>query len=136
MLVDDATVEVENIHRNHTPGKSLIVAILDGASQIATPTLVGTLSICVVFFPVVLLRGVARYLFPPLALGVVAAMLTSYLLSRTLVRRWPLICCPSLATKARPPALRAVSSKDSNTASSVSEKPTAGRLRASSRIGG
>src|ERR1700726_437686 len=73
MLVDDATVEVENIHRNHTPGKPLIVAILDGASQIATPTLVGTLSICVVFFPVVLLSGVARYLFPPLALSVVYA---------------------------------------------------------------
>ncbi len=85
MLVDDATVEIENIHRNHTPGKPLVVAILDGAAQIATPTLVGTLSICVVFFPVVLLSGVARFLFPPLAIAVVFAMLTSYLLSRTLV---------------------------------------------------
>jgi multidrug efflux pump subunit AcrB len=85
MLVDDATVEVENIHRNHAMGKPLVVAILDGASQIATPTLVGTLSICIVFFPVVLLRGVARFLFTPLALAVVFAMLTSYLLSRTLV---------------------------------------------------
>ena len=85
MLVDDATVEVENIHRNHTPGKHLVTAILEGAAQIATPTLVGTLSICVVFFPVVLLAGVARFLFPPLALAVVAAMLTSYLLSRMLV---------------------------------------------------
>ena len=64
MLVDDATVEVENIHRNHTPGKPLVTAILEGAAQIATPTLVGTLSICVVFFPVVLLSGVARYPFP------------------------------------------------------------------------
>ena len=97
MLVDDATVEVENIHRNHTPGKPLVTAILEGASQIATPTLVGTLSICVVFFPVVLLSGVARYLFPPLALAVVAAMLTSYLLSRTLVPAMASICCPSLA---------------------------------------
>ena len=61
MLVDDATVEVENIHRNHTQGKPLITEILEGASQIATPTLVGTLSICIVFFPVVLLRGVGRY---------------------------------------------------------------------------
>jgi CzcA family heavy metal efflux pump len=85
MLVDDATVEIENIHRNHAMGKSLVVAILDGASQIATPTLVGTLSICIVFFPVVLLTGVARFLFTPLALAVVFSMLTSYLLSRTLV---------------------------------------------------
>jgi multidrug efflux pump subunit AcrB len=85
MLVDDATVEVENIHRNHAMGKPILVAIIDGASQIATPTLVGTLSICIVFFPVVLLSGVARFLFTPLALAVVYAMLTSYLLSRTLV---------------------------------------------------
>jgi multidrug efflux pump subunit AcrB len=85
MLVDDATVEVENIHRNHAMGKPLLAAILDGAQQIATPTLVGTLSICIVFFPVVLLGGVAKFLFTPLALAVVFAMLTSYLLSRTLV---------------------------------------------------
>jgi CzcA family heavy metal efflux pump len=85
MLVDDATVEVENIHRNHAMHKPLLVAILDGAHQIATPTLVGTLSICIVFFPVVLLTGVARFLFTPLAFAVVFAMLTSYLLSRTLV---------------------------------------------------
>jgi multidrug efflux pump subunit AcrB len=85
MLVDDATVEIENIHRNHATGKPLLVAILDGASQIATPTFVGTVAICIVFFPVVLLAGVARFLFTPLALAVVYAMLTSYLLSRTLV---------------------------------------------------
>src|SRR6202158_31670 len=85
MLVDDAPVEVGNLHRNHVMNKPLLVAILDGAHQIATPTLVGTLSICIVFFPVVLLSGVARFLFTPLALAVVYAMLTSYLLSRTLV---------------------------------------------------
>jgi multidrug efflux pump subunit AcrB len=85
MLVDDATVEIENIHRNHAMNKPLLIAILDGASQIATPTFVGTLSICIVFFPVVLLNGVARFLFTPLAFSVVFAMLTSYLLSRTLV---------------------------------------------------
>jgi CzcA family heavy metal efflux pump len=85
MLVDDATVEVENIHRNQALDKPLLVAILDGASQIATPTFVGTLAICIVFFPVVLLTGVAKFLFTPLALSVVFAMLTSYLLSRTLV---------------------------------------------------
>src|SRR4051812_34243551 len=85
MLVDDATVEVENIHRNRHMGKPLTVAILDGAHQIAVPALAATLTICVVFFPVVLLEGPARFLFTPLALGVVISMMASYLLSRTLV---------------------------------------------------
>ena len=85
MLVDDATVEIENIHRNHAMGKPLLRAIVDGAAQIAAPAFVGTLAICIVFFPVVLLTGVARFLFTPLAMAVVYAMLTSYLLSRTLV---------------------------------------------------
>ena len=85
MLVDDATVEVENIHRNRGLGKPLTVAILDGARQVAVPAIVATLSICVVFFPVVLLYGPAKYLFTPLAFAVVVAMLASYLLSRTLV---------------------------------------------------
>ena len=85
MLVDDATVAIENIHRHHAMHKPLLVAILDGSSEIATPALIGTLAICIVFFPVVLLYGVARYLFTPLALAVVYSMLTSYLLSRTLV---------------------------------------------------
>jgi len=85
MLVDDATVEVENIHRNRGMGKPLTVAILDGARQVAVPAIVATLSICVVFFPVVLLFGPAKFLFTPLALSVVIAMLASYLLSRTLV---------------------------------------------------
>ena len=65
--------------------KPLLTAILDGARQIATPTAVGTLAICIVFFPVVLLTGVARFLFTPLALAVVFAMLTSSFLSRSLV---------------------------------------------------
>jgi multidrug efflux pump subunit AcrB len=85
MLVDDATVEVENIHRNRHLGRPLTVAILTGAQQIAVPAIVATLAICIVFFPVVLLVGPARYLFVPLALAVVLAMLASYLLSRTLV---------------------------------------------------
>lgn len=85
MLVDDATVEIENIHRNRHMGKRLTVAILDGASQIATPAIVATLAICIVFFPVVLLTGPAKFLFSPLALAVVIAMMASYLLSRTLV---------------------------------------------------
>ena len=85
MLVDDATVEVENINRNQHMGKPLTVAILDGARQIAVPAIVATLSICIVFFPVVLLQGPAKYLFTPLAMAVVYSMLASYLLSRTLV---------------------------------------------------
>src|SRR5437899_1010043 len=85
MLVDDATVEVENIHRNRHLGKPITVAILDGAQQIAVPALAATLTICVVFFPVVLLEGPAQFLFTALALGVVISMLASYLLSRTLV---------------------------------------------------
>ena len=85
MLVDDATVTVENIHRNRALGKPLTVAIVDGAREIATPALMATLAICIVFFPVVLLTGPSRFLFAPMALSVVMAMLASYFLSRTLV---------------------------------------------------
>jgi multidrug efflux pump subunit AcrB len=85
ILVDDATVEVENIHRNLAMGKDLRTAILDGAQQIAVPAFVATLCICIVFLPMFMLGGVARYLFVPLAEAVVFAMLASYLLSRTLV---------------------------------------------------
>src|SRR5580698_10047255 len=85
MLVDDATVEVENIHRNRSLGHPLTVAILRGASQIALPAIMATLAICIVFFPVTLLTGPARYLFVPMALSVVFSMLASYVLSRTLV---------------------------------------------------
>ncbi len=85
ILVDDATVEIENTHRNLAMQKPLVRAVLDGASQIAVPTFVSTLSICIVFVPVLLLTGTAQYLFTPLAMAVVFAMLASYLLSRTLV---------------------------------------------------
>jgi multidrug efflux pump subunit AcrB len=85
ILVDDATVEIENTHRNLAMGKPLVRAVLDGASQIAVPTFVSTLSICIVFVPVLLLTGTAQYLFTPLAMAVVFAMMASYLLSRTLV---------------------------------------------------
>ena len=85
ILVDDATVEIENIHRNLGMGKPIVRAILDGAMQIATPAFVSTLCICIVFVPVVFLTGAARYLFTPLALAVVLSMMASYLLSRTLV---------------------------------------------------
>src|SRR5580658_773830 len=85
ILVDDATVEIENINRNIDQGKEIVQAILDGAQQIAVPALVSTLSICIVFVPMFFLSGVARYLFVPLAEAVCFAMLASYLLSRTLV---------------------------------------------------
>jgi multidrug efflux pump subunit AcrB len=85
ILVDDATVEIENIHRNLHQRKRLVQAILDGASQIAVPAFVSTLCICIVFVPVVFISGSAKYLFIPLGMAVVFAMLTSYLLSRTLV---------------------------------------------------
>lgn len=85
ILVDDATVEIENIHRNLHLGKRLVPAILDGAQQIATPAFVATLCICIVFVPVVFITGAARSLFVPMAMAVVFAMLTSYFLSRTLV---------------------------------------------------
>jgi CzcA family heavy metal efflux pump len=85
ILVDDATVEIENINRNLEEGKEVEEAILDGAAQIAVPAFVSTLSICIVFVPMFFLTGVARYLFVPLAEAVVFAMLASYLLSRTIV---------------------------------------------------
>ncbi|MHB8849335.1 MAG: efflux RND transporter permease subunit, partial [Burkholderiales bacterium] len=85
ILVDDATVTIENINSHLEQGKDVHAAILDGAHQIAIPALVSTLSICIVFAPMFLLGGVARFLFVPMAEAVVFAMLASYLLSRTLV---------------------------------------------------
>ena len=85
ILVDDATVTIENIERFLEEGKDLHTAILEGAGQISIPALVSTLCICIVFIPMFLLSGVAKYLFVPLAEAVVFAMLASYILSRTLV---------------------------------------------------
>ena len=85
ILVDDATVEIENTHRNMAEKKPLVRAILDSAQQVAAPAFVSTLSICIVFIPVVLLTGAAKYLFTPLAMAVAFAMMASYFLSRTLV---------------------------------------------------
>jgi multidrug efflux pump subunit AcrB len=85
ILVDDATVEIENVHRNIGMGKPIVRAILDGAQQIATPAFVATLCICIVFIPVVFISGAAKSLFTPLAMAVVFAMMSSYFLSRTLV---------------------------------------------------
>jgi len=85
LLVDNATVTIENIHRNQALGKSLTVAILDGCAEVVTPLTVATLAICIVFLPVFLLTGPARFLFIPLGLTVVLAMLASYVLSFTIV---------------------------------------------------
>jgi multidrug efflux pump subunit AcrB len=87
MLVDDATVEIENTHRNLALGakKPLATAILDSAEQVAVPALISTMCICIVFVPVTLLSGSAKFIFTPLALNVVLAMIASYGLSRTLV---------------------------------------------------
>jgi multidrug efflux pump subunit AcrB len=94
VLVDDATVELENVHRNFGFNKPLRQAILDGAAQIATPAFVSTLAVCIVFVPVLFLSGPAASLFYPLALAVVFAMVASYLLSRTLVPTMVLYLLP------------------------------------------
>lgn len=94
ILVDDATVEIENVHRQMGMRKPLRRAILDGAAQIAVPAFVSTLSICIVFLPVFFLTGPAAYLFAPLASSVIFAMLASYLLSRTLVPTMVLYMLP------------------------------------------
>ena len=85
LLVDNATVTIENIHRNQTLGKPLTIAILDGSNEVIQPLTVATLAICIVFFPVLLLTGPSRFLFIPLAITVVLAMLASYVLSFTVV---------------------------------------------------
>src|SRR6202008_82679 len=85
ILVDDATVTIENIHRHMDGAKSLYDAVLHGAAEIATPTFVSTLTICIVFVSVVFLTGPAKYLFTPMAMAVVFSMMASYLLSHTLV---------------------------------------------------
>ena len=85
ILVDDATVEIENVNRNAAEGKEILQAIMDGAAQIATPAFVSTLSISIVFVPLFFLSGPAAALFRPLAMAVVFAVVASYLLSRTLV---------------------------------------------------
>jgi len=94
ILVDDATVEIENIHRNLGENKPLRRSILDGAQQIAVPAFVATLCICVVFTPVIFISGAARDLFTPLAMGVVFAVAASYLLSRTIVPTMVLYLLP------------------------------------------
>src|SRR4029077_15565854 len=103
ILVDDATVGIENNHRHRGVGKPITRAILDGASEVATPAIVATLSICIVFVPVFLVTGVGGFLFSPLAMSVVFAMLASYLLSRTLIPTmfWYLLPAEIRAREAR-----------------------------------
>ncbi|TPD29195.1 efflux RND transporter permease subunit, partial [Salmonella enterica] len=85
ILVDDATVTLENIERHLPEGKEPTTAILDGAAELAVPAFVSTLCICILFAPLIFLTGVTRYLFVPMAEAVIFAMLASYVLSRTLV---------------------------------------------------
>src|ERR1700736_2742548 len=95
ILVDDATVTIENIDRHLAEGKPTLEAIRDGAAQIAVPALVSTLCICIVFVPIFFLSGVAKYLFSPLAEAVIFAMVASYILSRTLVPTLAMYWMPS-----------------------------------------
>ncbi len=103
LLVDNATVVIENIHRNLMLGKKLTVAILDGAGEVIQPLTVATLAICIVFFPVVMLFGVSRYLFIPLAATVVFCMLASYALSFTVVPSFARLLLGSDKTHHAPP---------------------------------
>ena len=103
LLVDNATVTIENIHRNQSLGKPLTVAILDGTNEVIQPLTVATLAICIVFFPVVLLFGVARYLFIPLAATVVFCMLASYFLSFSVVPSFARVLLASQAEHHGPP---------------------------------
>ena len=103
LLVDNATVTIENIHRNQSLGKPLTVAILDGTNEVIQPLTVATLAICIVFFPVVLLFGVARYLFMPLAATVVFCMLASYVLSFSVVPSFARFLLASEAEHHGPP---------------------------------
>jgi CzcA family heavy metal efflux pump len=125
ILVDDATVEVENNHRHMDLGTPLRQAILDGAAEVATPAFVSTLSICIVFVPILLLGGVGGFLFAPLALAVVFAMLASYFLSRTLV---PTMFLYLIAPEARARQAAAAGEKPRSILRRVSERIEAGFL--------
>ena len=110
ILVDDATVAIENITHHLENGEPLHDAILNGSGEIAVPTFVSTLSICIVFVPMFLLSGVARYLFVPMAEAVVFAMCASYFFSRTLVPTLAMYLMRARA-KARQPARAACVSR-------------------------
>ena len=114
MLVDDATVEIENINRNRSLGRQMLPAILAGARQIALPALAATTVICIVFFPVVLLTGPSKFLFFPLALAVVFSMMASYLLSRTLVPTLASLLLPGEEPEHDEPEAKGASTKDTN----------------------
>ncbi len=100
ILVDDATVTIENINLHLESGKKVYDAVMDGAHQITQPAFVSMLCICVAFVPMFALSGVAGFLFAPMAMSVVFAMVASFLLSRTLVRPWPTICSSPIRKRA------------------------------------
>ena len=141
ILVDDATVAIENINSHLEQGKPLEPAILDGAQQIAVPAFVSTLCICIVFVPMFFLTGVARYLFVPMAEAVVFAMLASYVLSRTLVPTMAKYLLkahqPARADAGRAESVRAAAARRSTTASCACAAATASTLeRLPRRAGG
>ena len=109
ILVDDATVMIENIDAHLESGLELRPAIIEAANQIVMPTFVSTLCICIVWLPLFQLSGVAGYLFLPMAEAIVFAMLASFILSRTWCRRWRPICCPRRLRRARRAGSRKVS---------------------------
>ena len=126
ILVDDATVEIENIHRNLAQGKPIVRSILDGAQQIAVPAFVSTLCICIVFVPVIFLQGAAKFLFTPLAAAVVLAMMASYILSRTLVPTMVRFLLASEVDRYRSEADELLGHEEHSAAAAPSGKP-AGR---------
>ena len=124
ILVDDATVEIENNHRHLDLGKPLRQAILDGAAEVATPAFVATLSICIVFVPILFLSGVGGALFAPLAMSVVFAMLASYLLSRTLVPTMVLVPAGARGARAARPRTPATTLRSGGQSSGGSPTPS------------
>jgi hypothetical protein len=139
ILVDDATVEIENVHRNMAMKKPLVQAILDGAQQIAVPAFVATLCICIVFIPVVFISGAARSLFTPLGMAVVFAMMMSYFLSRTLVPTMVhyLLGRRSTSTRAIPAGARprSATSSGASTSGSTALRALRRALRRLPRLG-
>ena len=132
ILVDDATVEIENNHRHMDMGTPLRQAILNGAAEVATPAVVATLSICIVFVPIFLLTGVGGFLFSPLAMAVVFAMLASYVLSRTLIPTMFMYLMPA-EERARDAATKNGARRSSSEGPRTASTPASGALPAPTR---
>lgn len=130
ILVDDATVTIENINYHLEQGKPVEQSILDGANQIVTPAFVSLLCICIVFVPMFFLTGVARFLFVPMAEAVMFAMIWSFILSRTWCRRWRTICCSRMCIMRARRRSRAIPSSGSSAASKPGSNVSAAAIMA------